>query len=183
MSQGTPPFMAIALLLGANAGGDITHYAKYDLESLMYVTFFCATMLKGPYDSWRTEHDFKAQESTPMREWFDLNRLEGSYSQMGRMKVSHMEIFEPSIIQKMAPYFKPLFPGFTDLRNTVFPPGSKYTDSEIKHDAMITVFNKILSGLPQEHRVAAPMPTIPKRGVKRTREFIQCFYGLDPDIR
>ena len=182
MSQGTPPFMAIALLLGASVE-DTTHYAKYDLESLMYVTFFCATMLKGPYDSWRTELDFRAQESTPMREWFDLNQLEGTYKQMGRKKVSHMEIFEPSIIQKMAPYFAPLFPGFINLRNAVFPPGSQYTNSPINHNTMITIFNDILSGLPQEHRVPAPILTMPKRGVKRTREFIQCFYGLDPDIR
>jgi len=172
--------MAIALLLGGDA--DTTHYSKYDLESLMYVTFFCATMLKGPYDSWRTELDFSAQQSTPMREWFDLRQLEGTYKQMGRKKVSHMEIFESSIIQKMSPYFEPLFPGFRTLRNAVFPPGRGYIDSPINHDAIITIFNDILSGLPGEHRVAAPIPIQPKRGIKRNREFIQCFYGLDPDI-
>ena len=96
MSQGTPAFMAITLLLGADA--DTTHYSKYDFESLMYVTLFCATMLKGPYNSWRMELDFSAQQSTPMREWFDLHQLEGTYKQMGHKKVSHMEIFESSII-------------------------------------------------------------------------------------
>ena len=172
MSQGTPPFMAIALLLGGD--GDSTHHSKYDLESLMYVTFFCATMLKGP-GSWRTEKEFKDQQSTPMREWFDLRCLEGTYKQMGRTKVSHMEIFESSIIQKMAPLFKPLFPGFRRLRDAVFPPGKGYTDSPITHDAIINIFNDMLSNLPEEHRVAAPILIKPKQGVKRSREFLPCF--------
>lgn len=165
--------MAIALLLDALK--DNTHYAKYDLESLMYVSFFCATMLKGPYDDWRTEVDFKAQESTPMREWFDLRDLEATYKQMGRKKVSHMAIFKSSIIEKMAPYFKPLFHGFHVLKAAVFPPGEGYTNSPINHNTIITIFNDILANLPKEHTIAAPMK--PKRGVKRTlpREFIQYF--------
>ena len=117
--------MAIALLLDALK--DNTHYAKYDLKSLMYVSFFCATMLKGPYDDWRTEVDFKAQESTPMREWFDLRDLEATYKQMGQKKVSHMEIFKSSIIEKMAPYFKPLFPGFYALKDAFFPTSPRST--------------------------------------------------------
>lgn len=163
--------MAIALLLGAHI--DNTHHSKYDLESLMYVSFFCATMLKGPYDTWRTQDDFKALESTPMREWFDLRDLEATYKQMGRKKVSHMEIFETSIIEKMAPYFAPLFPGFRKLKNAVFPSGQGYTNSSINHRAIIKIFNDILSDLPEQYRVAAPEK--PKRGVKRTlaREFIQ----------
>lgn len=165
--------MAIALLLGAHI--DNTHHSKYDLESLMYVTFFCATMLKGPYDAWRTEVDFKALESTPMREWFDLRDLEATYKQMGRKKVSHMTIFETSIIQKMAPYFEPLFPGFRNLKNAVFPKSGEddFTNSPIDHDTIITIFNNILSSLPAQHRVAAPEK--PKRGVKRPlpRKFIQ----------
>ena len=48
--QGTPPFMAIALLL--NGASETDHYAKYDLESIMYVLFYCATMLKGLNDCW-----------------------------------------------------------------------------------------------------------------------------------
>ena len=117
-----------------------------------------------------------------MREWFDLCRLEGIYKQMGCEKVSHMEIFESLIIQKMSPYFEPLFPGFHTLRNAVFPPRREYIDSPINHDAIITIFNDILSGLPGEHRVATPIPIQPKQGIKYTHEFIQCFYGLDPDI-
>ena len=165
--------MAIALLLDAHI--DNTHHAKYDLESLMYVCFFCATMLKGLYDDWRTEVDFRAQESTLMREWFDLRDLEATYKQMGRKKVSHMAIFESSIIEKMAPYFQPLFLGFRALKNAVFPPGGEYTNSPINHDTMITIFNDILSNLPEQHTVAAPMR--PKRGVKRALpcKFIQYF--------
>jgi hypothetical protein len=92
---------------------------------------------------------------------------------MGRKKVSHMEIFESSIIEKMAPYFAPLFPGFRTLKNAVFPSGEGYTNSPINHSAMIAIFNNILSDLPEQYRVAAPEK--PKRGVKRTllREFIQ----------
>lgn len=150
--------MAIALLLGAH--NDNTHHAKYNLESLMYVSFFCATMLKGLGDDWQMEVEFKAQESTPMREWFDLHDLEATYKQMGKKKVSHMVIFESSIIEKMAPYFEPLFPGFRALKKAVFPPREEYTNSPINHDTMIAIFNAILSDLPKEHTIA--LPTRPK---------------------
>ena len=45
-------------------------YAKYIIE-LIYVAFYCATMLKGPNDSWRVEADLTGQ-SIPMNEWFDM---------------------------------------------------------------------------------------------------------------
>ena len=172
--------MVIALLLDALK--DNTHCTKYNLESLMYVSFFCATMLKGPYDDWRMEVNFKAQESTPTREWFDLRDLEATYKQIGQKKVSHMEIFKSSIIEKMAPYFKPLSPGFYALKDAVFPPGEGYINSPINHNTIITIFNDILSHLPKEHTISVVMK--PKWGIKHTlpHEFIQFFYGLDPDL-
>ena len=75
----------------------------------------------------------------------------------------------------MAPFFKLLFPGFRPLRDAVFPPGKGYTDSPITHDAIITIFNDMLSNLPEEHRVAAPISIKPKPGVKHSCEFLQCF--------
>lgn len=158
--------MAIGLLY--NGEKDNIHHAQYDLESLMYVALFCATMLKGPNDSWRLDADFKALHSIPMQEWFDLRDLEATYKAMGRRKVSHMALFEDSIISKMDPYFSPLFDGFLALKNAVFPPGAGYFNSPITHDVMIKIFNNILSGLPKEHTAASQM----KRGVKRTREFV-----------
>lgn len=158
--QGTPPFMAIALLL--NGASETLHYAKYDLESIMYVTFYCATMLKGPNDSWRRTDELKAQ-SVPMQEWFDLRQLEGSYTQMGRTKASHMVFFERTIISKMDSYFTPLFSGFRELKEALFPNSDSLIDSPIDHKTMITIFNSILRNLPTEHTVATSM----KRGTKR----------------
>lgn len=158
--QGTPPFMAIALLL--NGASETVHYAKYDLESIMYVAFYCATMLKGPNDSWRGEDDLKAQ-SVPMQEWFDLRQLEASYTQMGRTKASHMVFFERTIISKMNPYFTPLFSGFRALKESLFPDSDSLTNSPIDHKTMIATFNSILHDLPEEHTVA----TLMKRGTKR----------------
>jgi hypothetical protein len=158
-SQGTPPFMAIALLLDVDTDG--LHHAKYDLESLMYVFFYCGTMLKGPKYRWRDEADFKAYTSIPMREWFDLRGLESSYAKMGRTKISHMAVFENTIIDRMDKYFSPLFQGFRQLKEAVFPPGESYTKSPINHQRMIEVFNDILANLPAEHTTM--------RGIKRSQ--------------
>src|SRR5438270_13754744 len=158
--QRTPPFMAIALLV--NGATDSIHHAKYDLKSLMYVAFYCATMLKGPNDSHRTKADFKAQSSIPMLELFDLHCLETSYAHMGHTKLGHMILFEDAIIQRMDSYFSLLFPGFRTLKDAVFPGKDFYTDSPINHDTMIGIFGDMLNNLPNEHRVA----TLMKQGVK-----------------
>ena len=162
--------MAIALLLDDGIGG--IHHAKYDLESLMYVLFFCATMFKGPNGTWRNETDFKAYSSIPLREWFDLRSLEQSYAKMGRTKVGHMAVFEDAVIKKMAPFFSPLFPGIRQLKDAVFPPGTvSYHDSPITHMQMIDIFNKILADLPEEHTM--------KRGIKRNLPGASCEYLLE----
>jgi hypothetical protein len=109
------------------------------------------------------EADFKACSSTPLREWFDLHSLKASYARAGRAKLSHMTLFEESIIKRMAPFFSPLFPGFHDLKNAVFPNQESYTNSPIDHATMINIFNTILAGLPKEHTAATAM----KRGMKR----------------
>jgi hypothetical protein len=152
--------MAIALLLDESNGG--THHAKYDLESLMYVLLFCATMLDGPNDTWRQEADFQAYRSIPLREWFDLRHINQSYTKMGRTKTSHMVHFEESVIQNMAPFFSPLFPGIRQLKDAVFPPGTQssgFRDSPIDHRRMIDIFNHILATLPEERKT--------RRGIKR----------------
>ena len=142
--------MAIALLLDVDAGG--IHHSKYDLESLMYVMFFCATMLKGPNYMWRKEVDFMAYHSVPLREWFDLRSLNQSYAKMGRTKIGHMVVFENAVIDRMDPFFSPLFPGIRQLKDAVFPPGTaSYHNSPITHTQMIKIFNNILATLPEEH--------------------------------
>lgn len=163
--------MAITLLLGVDTDG--THHAKFDLESLMYVLFFCATMLKGPNDTWRNENDFKAYNSIPLREWFDLRHLDQSYAKMGHTKISHMVLFEDAVIKRMAPFFSPLFPGIRQLKDAVFPPGiESYGNSPIDHPHMIDIFNNILTNLPEEHT----------RGVKRGPEEHTSMCGIKRSI-
>lgn len=171
--QGTPPFMAIALLLGGAV--ETVYYAKYDLESLMYVAFYCATMLKGPNDSWRVEADLEGQ-SIPMKEWFDSRRLDSSFGQMGRTKIGHMALFELAIIERMDAYFSPLFPGFRSLKAAVFPNSETYGNSPIDHTVMIDIFDAILEDL---------APDSVTRGTKRVHpgEFVQnCVVRCDPDF-
>lgn len=152
--------MAIALLM--NGATETVHYAKYDLESLMYVAFYCATMLKGPNDSWRVEGDLKGQ-SIPMREWFELLTFNSLYGKMGRTKIGHMALFEKAIIQKMDAYFSPLFPGFRALKAAVFPDSNSYFDSPINHDTMIRIFGDMLKDLPEGHSANS----FRKQGTKR----------------
>ena len=101
--QGTLPFMSIALLMNGAEG--VIHEVKHDLESLFYVVIYCAMMLKGPHGSWQVDEDFKSYTSMPMKEWFSLVGMEFSYAHMGRLKLSHMEDFDCSIIQRMDCYF------------------------------------------------------------------------------
>lgn len=155
--------MAIALL--ANGAVNNIHHAKYDLESLMYVAFYCATMLKGPNNTWRESADCKAHTSIPMREWFDVSCIDYSYGKMARTKLGHMTMFENSIINRMESYFSPLFAGFRALKSAVLPSPEDFVSSPIVHDVMISIFNEILESLPAEHTVATQM----KRGTKRRR--------------
>lgn len=170
--QGTPPFMSISLLMNGAEG--VIHEVKHDLESLFYVAIYCATMLKGPHGSWRVDEDFKSYTSTPMKEWFSLGGMEFSYAHMGRLKLSHMEDFDHSIIQRMDRYFSPLFPGFQALRDAAFPlQKNTYVNCQLDYEPMIATFNDILASLPQKHTRPEPMPraitVAVNKGVKRKR--------------
>jgi hypothetical protein len=156
--------MAIALLL--NGAAETVHYAKYDLESLMYVAFYCATMLKGPNDSWRMEADLGGQ-SIPMQEWFEPHHLDSSFGQMGCTKIGHMALFEDAIIKRMDGYFSPLFPAFRSLKAAVFPSNESYCDSPIDHNTMIYIFHntlKVTEGLSAD--------SVTNRGTKRVHSGI-----------
>lgn len=179
MFQGTPPFMAISLLMKGAEG--VIHEARHDLESLFYVIIYCATMLKGPHQCWRVEDDFKSYTSVPLKDWFGLQGMERSYAHMGRVKMGHLEDFEGSIVGKMDKYFSPLFLGIQTLRDVAFPRAKDtYVNAQLDWKKMTDILNKILAGLPENHtrREAKPAAVEKVQGVKRKRgEF--CTMRLD----
>ena len=173
--QGTPPFMSIALLMNGAEG--VVHEVKHDLESLFYVVIYCATMLKGPHGSWRVDEDFKSYTSMLMKEWFSLAGMEFSYAHMGRLKLSHMEDFDRSIIQRMDRYFSPLFPGFQALRDAAFPlQKNTYVNCQLDYKPMIATFNEILASLPQKHTRPEPMPRAITANIGMKRKYGHCEY-------
>ena len=86
----------------------------------MYVLFFCATMLKGPHQTWRKEVDLKAYNSVPLREWFDLHSLNQLYEKMGCTKIGHMVVFKSAVINRLDPLFPPSFQVFINLKMLSF---------------------------------------------------------------
>ena len=101
--QGTPPFIAIELLIHG-----CRHRLVHDLESLFFVLLFICTHLDGPQNSIANPPLLgKAEHPSPIQKWLTMPNLQTlGYVKFGSM-LGH---FEEGVLSHISPYFYPLKP-------------------------------------------------------------------------
>ena len=102
--QGTPPFIAIELLIHGSP-----HHTAHNLEFILYVLLFICTHLKGPGCQVRDPPlyggDNKSIHPSSIKQWFAASHL----ATLGHLKFSHMmSHFNTFILSAISPYFFPL---------------------------------------------------------------------------
>jgi hypothetical protein len=132
--QGTPPFIANAVLLRLQQ-----HAGNHDLESIFYTLIYALTAFKGPGIR-RNQSDMDALSSIPVLKWFDTSIMDNSFKDMARLKMGHLSDFEDTILSKMDDYFQPLSPFLKTLFHEFFPTRD-YRYNQMTHEKMITLFN------------------------------------------
>jgi hypothetical protein len=132
--QGTPPFIANAVLLRLQQ-----HAGNHDLESIFYALIYALTAFKGPGIR-RSQIDIAALSSIPVYKWFDNYSMNNSFKDMARLKMGHLSDFEHTILSKMDDYFQPLSPFLTTLFHEFFPTRD-YRCNQMTHDKMIALFS------------------------------------------
>ena len=124
--QGTPPFIALELLIHGSL-----HRVAHDLESVLYVLLFVCTHLNGPYGEKRDpplyggiRNDSKTHPSC-MKAWLNPQNKD-SLQDLGYMKYGHMMgYFESEILKHISPYFHPLKHHIKAFWNTLIPPETR----------------------------------------------------------
>ena len=115
--QGTPPFIAIELLLFG-----ISHRVTHDIESLFYVLLFICTHLGGPHNTVGNPPLYGGvtgyNHHSCIKEWLRSTNLVN----LGYMKFSHMVgFFEKTVLPSISPYFQPLNQHLSSLWNVILP--------------------------------------------------------------
>jgi hypothetical protein len=115
--QGTPPFIAIELLLLG-----IPHRVAHDLESLFYVLLFTCTHLGGAHNTVGNPPLYGGATScdhlSPIKLWLCSNNLRA----LGAMKYGDMfGFFKPFVLQNTSSYFKPLRRHFEAMWKVMLP--------------------------------------------------------------
>ena len=117
--QGTPPFIAIKLLIHGSS-----HRVAHHLESILYVLLFICTHLDGPFGQRRNPPLFGSSNNnhpSVMTEWFATQG--DKLSNLGHLKYSHMKgHFETHIIDHISPYFNPLKKYICQIWDILIPP-------------------------------------------------------------
>ena len=153
MIQGTPPFIANAVLLSTQL-----HAGKHDLESIFYSLLYALTTFKGPG---QLRNNYSELSSVPIFNWFNHQILNHSFKEMGRLRMGHLADFQGSIIKKISKYFSPLLPFLQELFVAFFP-DRDYLQNNMTHAKMIQLFNKQYEQLRESEEKA-------KTSVKRRR--------------
>lgn len=143
--QGTPPFIALELLIHGSY-----HRVAHDLESVLYVLLVICTHLNGPLGKIRDPPLYgKKSYNHPslMREWFSSTE---NLANLGHMKYSHvMAHFETHVLEYISPYFFPLKKYIVDFRDALFPlrghrDGAIVTHSTATPQDIIKIFKAAL---------------------------------------
>jgi serine/threonine protein kinase len=119
--QGTPPFIAIELLLFG-----VPHRVAHDLESLFYVLVFICSHLGGPHNTIGNPPLYGGvtgcDHPSAIKQWLCSTNL----VILGKMKFGDMVgFFEDAVLPFISPYFLPLKHHLCSLWNTILPQRSK----------------------------------------------------------
>lgn len=134
--QGTPPFIAVELLLFG-----VPHRVVHDLESVFYVLLFICTHLEGPNNTVGNPPLYEQTHPSPMRHWFAAPGL----IVLGDVKSSHMFLFfEERILPHISPYFQPLVPYIRKLWSVLHPQNNSGCHSTATCRDIVEVFKSAL---------------------------------------
>jgi len=117
--QGTPPFIALELLIHSSS-----HRVAHDLESILYVLLFICTHLKGPMGEINDPPLYGSNKihASAIRNWLAAGPVVNDLTNLGHLKHSHIfAYFDSLILQNISPYFLPLKKYIRDIRDALFP--------------------------------------------------------------
>jgi hypothetical protein len=116
--QGTPPFMAVDVLLNRS-----THNVTHDLESVFYVLLFICTHLDGPLGAIRKPPLYGDNGDTKkpylMKSWINQANF-NSLELLGYVKIAQVVLFPDKLLDDISPYFSPLKKHIEGLRKALF---------------------------------------------------------------
>lgn len=108
--KGTPPFMAIEILL--QKGRRFHHCLRHDLESLFFVIIWICSHMEGP----QVERNDAARLT--IRKWSDL---EASLQHLGHIKLGHIDDMKNAILSEITSYWDDFKDSISDLKRAFFP--------------------------------------------------------------
>ena len=108
--KGTPPFMAIEILL--QKGRTFHHSLRHDLESLYFVIIWICSHMEGP------EVERKDTAHLAIRKWSDM---EAPLQHLGHVKLAHVDDMEQTILPDITSYWEDLKPFIWQLKQAFFP--------------------------------------------------------------
>jgi serine/threonine protein kinase len=115
--QGTPPFMAIDLMLHRDDPDKFFHHElRHDLESILYVILWICTSMEGPGIERRVV-DPRFMD-VPLRMWFDKD---ANLQNLGYLKLGHIIDYERAILSNFTPFWNFLKPFIKQLLTAFFP--------------------------------------------------------------
>ncbi|KAF8808704.1 hypothetical protein BYT27DRAFT_7337683 [Phlegmacium glaucopus] len=128
---GTPPFMAIDLMLHRDEPDKpFCHELRHDLESILYVILWICTSMDGPGIERRVV-DPRFMD-LPLRMWFDKD---ANIQNLGYLKLGHIVDAERAILNNFPPFWNSFKPFVRRLLTAFFPihpiAGSNITPQEM----------------------------------------------------
>jgi hypothetical protein len=132
MIQGTPPFMALEIML--KSGQSFCHNLHHDLESILYVIIWVCTHMTGV----TSEHE--DLDNLYVCQW--CGDLDVGLRQLGLVKLSYVAAAKLTILTQFAEYWNIMKPFILDLITAFFPLGPA-EPNEITLDKMLTILQRV----------------------------------------
>lgn len=115
--QGTPPFIAIELLING-----VRHRVIHDFESLFFVLLFICSHLGGPHNTVANPPLYGGKggrkgHPSPMTQWLAIKNPRD----LGFLKQGAMIAFEKHVLPHISSYFLPLKPHLKSLWRVLHP--------------------------------------------------------------
>jgi protein kinase-like protein len=125
--QGTPPFMAIEILL--ERGTTFRHHIRHDLESVLYVIIWICSHMEGP------EIERLDAANLIIRRW---SNMESDLRTLGHTKLAHIQDAPRTILPEFTTYWDDFKPFVLNLIRAFFPANASEPNS-IDPDKMVMI--------------------------------------------
>lgn len=142
-SQGTPPFMALEIML--EKGKNFTHALRHDLESLLYVVIWMCNHMTAA----GVERELVDGNIPQIRDWCNMAY---DLQQLGHKKLSHITDRERVVLKEFTPYWEDFKPFARRLIDEFFPISEAYPN-KITPENMLKILEDAVSAVkePEPH--------------------------------